>query len=816
MKRLPAAAQDALKEFACLGSIADFATLAIVRGSSEEEIHSTFQDAAQAGLVIRLDGAYRFAHDRIQEAAYALIPEMLRPEVHLRIGRQLRASSDSEPTAERVFAVVNQLNHAVDLIADADEKLALLRLNVLAGMKAKAGIAYGAARGYLAQAAALVAADAWTRHYDETLDLYMGLAECEYLVGNFDVADQLFELMLGRARSDLDRARIYSLRIKVYQAASRYDESVVLALEALQLFGVTFPESDDEIQATAEAEFRAVTANLGGRRIGDLLDAPAAHAPEVRAIIDLLVDAAPATYNGRPALFPLVTMKAVNFSLRYGHTDQSSYAYAVHALTLVSVYGDFAQAFEFSEMALRLNERFNNARLRGTLLHLHGDHVNFWCRHFAAGVPILEQGFRACLEVGDLVYAGHLAFLSVWQAIERGVPLAEVRTMATRNTEFARQSHIDAVYQTIELEQQFIASLQGRTSDPLTFDAAGFNEGASLATIEKSSFGCGIVFHQIMKQILAFLHGRHAEALDAARLVEPMLGAARATPIEATHHFYHALTLTALYPSAPLNEQAQLATLLEGKLTKLKLWADNCPENYHNRYALVLAEIARIEGRPAEAMDLYEEAIRSARNNGFIQQEALAFELAAQFYATRGFATFAHAYLRNARDGYLRWGAEGKVRQFDEIDSQLRDEVTATHSPTAIVKTVERLDLATVVKVSEAVSGEIVLEKLIDTLMRTAIEHAGAERGLLILPRGDEYRIEAEVTTQSNTVTVDLRDASVSAADLPSPCSATSSGLTRVLCCMTPPPRAHLHAIAMFASTTHDRCSACHYSSRPE
>ena len=223
------------------------------------------------------------------------------------------------------------------------------------------------------------------------------------------------------------------MRIKVYQASSRYDDSVVLVLEALRLFGVTFPESDDEIQAAAETEFHAVTANLGGRRIADLLDAPAAEAPEVRAIIDLLVDAAPATYNGRPELFPLVTMKAVNFSLRYGHTDQSSYAYAVHALTLVSVYGELAQAFEFSEMALRLNERFDNARLRGTLLHLHGDHVNFWRRHFATGVPILEQGFRACLEVGDLVYAGHLAFLTVWQAIERGVPLEEVRTLATRN-----------------------------------------------------------------------------------------------------------------------------------------------------------------------------------------------------------------------------------------------------------------------------------------------------------------------------------------------------------------------------------------------
>jgi PAS domain S-box-containing protein len=767
LKRLPSAAQQGLKELACLGNYATFATLAIVRESADEEIHSAFRDATQAGLVIRLESAYRFAHDRVQEAAYALLPQTLRREVHLRIGRQLRAASAAEPTAEAIFAAVNQLNHAVDLITDVEEKLSLLRLNVLAGLKAKTGIAHDAARAYLSQAAALVAADSWTRYYDETLELYLSLSECEYLVGNFDSADQLFDLMLRNARSDLDRARIYSLHMKVCEVGSGYDKSLVLALEALQLFGVIFPESDAEIEAAEDAEFRAVSVNLGERRICDLLEAPPANVPEVRAIIDLLIDAVPSAYNGKPKLFPLMAMKAVNFSLRYGNTDQSSYAYAVHALMLVGVYGEMAQAFEFSEMALRLNEKYNNARLRGTLLHLHGDHVHFWRRHFATGAPILEKGIRACLEVGDLVYAGHLAFLSVWQAIERGDPLEAARTLGARNAEYARQSHNDAVYETIQLELQFVASLMGNTSDPLKFDAAGFDEGASLATISMAAFGCGIVFHPIMKQILAFLHGRPAEALVAARLAEPMLGAAMATPIEATHHFYYALTLTSLYPSAPPTVQAEFAKLLEVKLTKLKLWADNCPQNYQNRYALALAEVARIEGKSIEAMDLYEEAIRSARDNGFVQQEALAFELAAQFYATRGFATFAHAYRTNARDGYLRWGAIGKVRQLDEVCSRLRDEATAPRAPTAIAETVEHLDLGTVVKVSEAVSGEIVLEKLIDTLMRTAIEHAGAERGLLILPRGNEHRIEAEVVTRGNEVIVDLRQASVTAADLP-------------------------------------------------
>lgn len=767
LQRLPAAAQEALKELACLGSIAEFARLAIVRASSEEEVHATFRDAARAGLVIRLEGTYLFAHDRVQEAAYALIPQASRPEMHLRIGRRLRDASVGEPTTEHVFAIVAQLNRAVDSIADVGERRMLLRLNVLAGMKAKAGIAYAAARDYLGQAEALMTEEAWGQHYGETLQLHLALAECEYLIGRFDSADRLFELMLGNARSDLDRATIYSLRIKVYQASSRYDESVVVALEALQLFGVVFPGSDEEIAATTAAEFRAVSVNLGGRRISDLLDAPVADDAEVRAIIALLVEAAPGAYNGRPQLFPLVTMKAVNFALRYGNTEQAGYAYAVHALTLVSTYGDAAQAFAFSEMALRLNDKFGNARLRGALLHLHGNHVNFWRRPFATAVPILDQAFHACLEVGDFVYAGHIAFLAVWQAIERGDPLEEVQKLAARNAEFANQAHIEAVYQTIALQQQFIASLQGETSDPLAFDASGFEEAASLDAISRSSFGCGVVLHRVMKHVLAFLHGQFAGAMQAAGEAELMLDAARATPIEATHHFYHALTLTALYPAAPANEQEQFTRLLEGKLTKLRLWADDCPQNYRNRYALVLAEIARIEGRAAEAMDLYEEAIRSAGDNGFAQQEALAFELAARFYADRGFATFAHAYRRNARSCYQRWGARGKVRQMAEMYPELREEIAAPHTPTVIADTVEHLDLATVIKVSEAVSGEIVSEKLLDTVMRSAIEYAGAERGLLILPQADGLRIQAAVTSHGNEVTVVLPEAGVTGADLP-------------------------------------------------
>src|SRR3989475_5330222 len=434
---------------------------------------------------------------------------------------------------------------------------------------------------------------------------------------------------------------------------------------------------------------------------------------------------------------------------------------------LVSMMGDIPSAFEFSELSLRLNEKLDNPRLRGTLLHLHGDHVNFWRRHLATGIPILEQAFVACQEVGDLVYAGFLSFETVWQVLEKGDPLERVLEVSRKYAAFAQQSHNEPIYQTIRLEQQFVASLQGRTTDPLALEDGSFDEAACVAAIAKATFGCGIVFHHIMKQILAFLHGRHAEALEHAKRAEPVLGAAMAMPIEATHHFIYALTLTALHPAASDAQRQEHAGLLREKLKKLELWAANCPENYGNRLALVLAELARIEERYLDAERLYEDAIRLAREHGFIQNEALANELAARFYAARGFETIAHAYLRNARYCYLRWGAEGKVRQLEQAHPQLREESAPQRPTTTIGAPIEHLDLATVIKMSQAVSSTIVLEKLLDKLMRTALEHAGAERGLLILSRDADQRIAAEATAGSDTVTVQLSDEPVTAAVLP-------------------------------------------------
>ncbi len=317
---------------------------------------------------------------------------------------------------------------------------------------------------------------------------------------------------------------------------------------------------------------------------------------------------------------------------------------------------------------------------------------------------------------------------------------------------------------------------------------------------------------QIAGTILA---GDHSSAIDAALNAQRLLWRAAANFETAEFHFYGALAHAAACEFASGDQKRQHFDALVGHHKQIEVWAEHNPVTFENRAAIVGAEIARIEGRVLEAQDLYEKAVRSAHTHGFVHNEAIANERAGCFYAARGFEKIAATYLRDARDCYLRWGAEGKVRQLEQLYPHLRADKPVPEPNTTIQTSVERLDLATVMKVSEALSGEIVLEKLIDTLMRTAIEHAGAERGVLILPRGDEYRIEAEATTSSGKVEVHLRQANVTAADLPESVFRYVLRTKEGVLLHDASGENPFSADDYIRRTTPGRSCACRYSSRP-
>ncbi|MBD2024534.1 response regulator [Leptolyngbya sp. FACHB-711] len=541
------------------------------------------------------------------------------------------------------------------------------------------------------------------------------------------------------------------LQIRLYQVAGKFDEAFRVGLTALRLFEVTFPETDEQVQKAIDLEKQQATVNLGDRQIADLIDAPVIQDPTLRTIISLLTSMGPPAYLSKPNLFPLVVLKALNYSLKFGNTEESCFAYSMYSMLLVSMFRDIPAGYAFSEMTIRLNQKLNDPKYKGTVLHIHGSHINVWRHHMATDLPFLEQGFLGCVEAGDITMANYNGFQGSWQMIEAITPLMDADRAIQKYLAFAHQSKHEAAYQTIRLQQQLILNLQGQTPHSHTLNGDGFDEGQALAILKRTEFASGIVFYYIIKLIVFFTYEQYQEALQSAQEAFKVLGAVRSLPIEANYLLHHSLVLTALYSSQSSEVQTEYLTTLQQQQQQLQYWADYCPANFLHKALLVAAEVARIEGRDLEAMRLYEQSIKSAQEHEFVQYEALAYELAAKFYLNREFEPIAKTYFQEARNAYLRWGAVGKVKYLEDRYPALlprlkpafpKDPVTS--SSTTFVSSGAQLDILSVIKASQTISSEIVLSELLKTLMQIVIEQAGAEVGYVLQFRRNRLVIEVE------------------------------------------------------------------------
>ncbi|MBN3896729.1 MAG: AAA family ATPase [Nostoc sp. NOS(2021)] len=763
MQKLPIATQQMLKLASCIGNRFDLEVLAIVGEQSIEETANALVEAILRGLIISIESDetaqknYRFYHDRVQQAAYALIADESKSAVHLKIGRLLLKNASHEQVNEQIFNLVNQLNLAVDLIIEQIEKDELVRLNLIAGKKAKASTAYIPAKKFFSVAMNLLAENAWIEQYEQTFTLFRERAECEFLTGNLEQAEELFELLLLKAESHVDKSNIYILQIRLYQVAGRYEEALTLGLEALELFGVTFPDSNEQVQSAIAIEKNQVLINLGDRQVSDLINAPIIQDPNIKTLISLLTTLGPPTYLGRPHIFPLVVLKAVNYSLQFGNTEDSCFAYSMYAMLLVSIFHDIPTGYAFSEMTIQLNEKLHDLKLRGVVLHIHGSHINVWCNHIATDIPFLERGFIGCVEAGDVTMANYNGYQGSWQIIQLGSPLADTYKSLEKYTTFARQSKHEAVYQTIRLQQMLLMNLRGLTYHNLTLSDDNFDESGALSIITDAGFVSGIIFYQIIKLIIFFTYRQYTEALNSALELSQLPVTTLALPIETDYILYYSLTLTALYLTVTSQEQEQFLQTLESHQQQLQYWANHCPANFLHKSQLVAAEIAKIEGRDLEAMRLYEQSIASASEQGFVQYEALANELGAKFYLEQEFKLIAKTYLQAAKNAYMRWEASAKVKHLEESYPQLLPQQQLVSNGTFIT-TGEHLDFLSVVKASQTISSEIVLSRLLKTLMQIVIEQAGAEIGYLLLEHEQHLviEVEAKVNPQAEKLNVSL------------------------------------------------------------
>ena len=766
LMRLSDMTQERLKQLACLGNAAEIATLTRVHGLSEEQIHAALLEAVRTGLIFRVAGGYAFLHDRVQEAAYRLIPEAERPAIHLRIGRLLAAQTPVEKLEDVIFEIVNQLNRGAELITSREERERVAELNLIAGERAKTSTAYASALNYFGSGRALLSEISWEQRYPLMFALEFHRAECEFLSGQVTPAEQRLAMLAGRSASLIDSAAVACLRLELYTTLDRSDRGVELCLEYLRRIGVHW--SPHPTKEEVRPEYEEIWRRIGTRSIEDLVDLPLASDPQWCATLDVLCQVVTPALFTDDNLLCLVLCRMANISLEHGNSPASCFAYVWLGMILGPQFDEYPMAFRFGQLGFELVEQRGLTRFKARVYMSFGNLVNPWTRHVRAGRPLVRRAFNTANELGDLTFAAYSCNNLITNLLASGDPLPDIQREAETGLAFARKIRFGLVIDIITSQLRLILTLRGLTPAFNSFDDAQFDETWFERHFEADPrLALPRCWYWIRKLQARFHAGDYASAIHAELQAQRLLWTSPSFFEGAEYRFYAALARAAYCHNLSADQRPLHLEALTAHYHQLEIWAQHCPENFANRTALVGAEIARLEGRDLEAERLYEEAIRLARKDGFIQNEALANELAALFYAARGFETTAQAYLRNARYCYLRWGADGKVRQLDESYPHLPEEALPSRPTTTMGASVEHLDLTTVIKVSQAVSGEIVLEKLIDTLMRTALEHAGAQRGLLIVQHSGEQRLEAQATTSPDTITVRLHPASISAAELP-------------------------------------------------
>ncbi|TVQ09603.1 MAG: response regulator [Leptolyngbya sp. DLM2.Bin27] len=806
IQKLSTVTQQALKLAACIGDKFALDMLAIVNQTSPAATTTALWQALQTELVVPLAQAdkipltldadphpaaavaprpsaaaspgapiaYRFLHDRVQQAAYSLIPEAHKQQTHLKIGRLLLQQIPAAARNDHIFAIANQLNYGVDLITAEAEAYELAELNRLASHKAKAAAAYDSALRYARVGLDLLPDDSWQQQYNLTLALHEVAAEAAYLNGDFEQMETWAAAALEQTRAPVHTMKIYEVKIQACMAQVKQLEAVQIGLQALALLGVNLPAtpSGEDIQRTLER----TAAHLAGKHPDDLLNLPPMTAPEQLAAVRMLTSLGSPCYQAAPSLFPLVICEQVNLSVTSGSSPFAAYSYACYGVILNGILQEIEAAYQFGTLARRMVDRFNAVAMKASVYFVTGACTLHGKVHARATLPLLWEGYQSGLDNGQFEYGGYAAVQHGHHAYMLGQELPQLATDLAAVSETLAQLKQDNALGWNQIVEQAVLNLMdagcpdssgpdssgpnssgpNSSGQPWRLQGSAYREDEALPLLEAANDRTGLHYLYLNQLMLSYWFGQYPLALAYAAQAEQYLDGVKAFLVVPVFYFYDSLARLAAADAAEATEAK-----LEQNLATLRRWADHAPMNFQHKVDLIEAERARLLGQPWQAMALYDRAIAAAQAQGYRQEAALGNERAAEFYLAQGRDKVAQVYLAEAYYGYLHWGAIAKASQLEATYPQLlapapRQAAIASPSPIRSLSTgsIQGFDLATVIKASQALSGEIVLSDLLTKLMQIVLENAGAETGLLLLETAGQLRVEASGTVDADDIAV--------------------------------------------------------------
>ncbi len=759
IQRLPIATQMLLRFAACIGYRFDLETLAVISNKSVLEAAAEIWLAMQTGLVLPESNAYKiplvvgeatvveilnnnaisykFLHDRVQQAAYTLIPEAERKATHLKIGHRLQQSQSPEEQKENIFELVNQLNYGKDLISNQQEKNQLAALNLIAGAKAKASVAYEPAARYFNLGLELLADDGW-HEYELTLDLYESAIDAECINANYWRSQSLIDLALGQTKTLLDQIRIYKQQIQLSIARGDSAAAIEIALNALELLDVPIPTNLADINIYTQTLRQKLI--FQPHEVAPLANLPVMSDANKRAAMEILNTMPGPVYIARPQLFLPMMLTMTDLSVEYGNWVPSSFAYCTCGFIFSEVFGDTETGYEFGLLSLRMLEKFNDKTLYPRVLKVYGSHIHPMKSSLRSTLNFLQSSINSSVELGNLEFLGYGASEYTIYYFFSGENLETVNQKVLPYVEMVEGAKQDLGIYYIRIAQQVVLNFIGYADDPLVLTGESFNEVTMLPLVKAANWQTLLFCFDLFKLMLAYQFAHYDQALIHAESAAANLPAVVGMIMGYEYNFYHSLALL-----AHKGEDALLQVQANQKILKRKAYY--APMNFQHKYELVEAEIARVNGQILVAMDAYDASIQSARDNEYAQDEALANELAAKFYLAINKPKIATAYLNDAYLGYISWGSKAKAEDlltsYPEMLTSYRQNQVSKTSITSSLSSAASLDLSTVVKASQAIARELVLENLLNSLIAIVLENAAAQRGFLIAQTSGEFTVVA-------------------------------------------------------------------------
>ncbi|MDZ8052572.1 MAG: AAA family ATPase [Aulosira sp. ZfuVER01] len=768
LQKLPESTQIILKLAACIGNSFDLETLAIVSQKSKIETATCLWIALQNGLILPQSEVYKFflgsdnqditqensekviykfLHDRIQQAAYSLIPENQKQASHYHIGKLLLRNLSTTELDDRIFNVVNQINIGKFLLQDESEKQQLAELNLTAGQKAKASTAYEAAKNYSQIGINLLSKDAWTAAYHLAFALHFNLAEAALMSGDFQLLEETVSTLLEFANSNIDRAKISVLRVDQYSLQGQFVESIQAGLAGLRSLGITFDR--DTLRQLAQEEFAIVEDSLKNCSIATLLDLPAVTNPEVRAAIELLIILQPPAYIVSDFdLYSFATFRAVRLSIEQGNTAESIKAYVSYGFLIGLIHGQYQRGLEFADLALQLSYKLNNKFQQSRACFILSYAIQVWAKPIQGAAEINYQGFLAGLESGEIIHAGYNLYGNILNRLFQGENLSDIALDIDKYWLIGEKLKHDFLLSILAASRFFVNQLSQSLDEPEPDLVKAEQAWVERSEALKSYTALGTYY--ILQMFRACLIQGCKPDIHYLTEARKFLNGCAGFTTSAGYYYYGSLIMCKHYPSLPEAERSHVLQQIEINQAQLKIWSESCAENFLHKYLLVEAERSRIAGKYLEALELYERAITEAKANGYLQEEAIANELAGKFYLNWGKEKAAQGYVQQAYYCYARWGAKAKTDELEKRYPQLLKpilqqqrlnfhpsetiatiaQISTTHS-TSIT---DALNFSSALKAAQTISSTIELDQLLASLTHIILENSGAKKCALILP----------------------------------------------------------------------------------